>query len=497
MKTAQVKLFALFLLCGGALIFTRCSSDEATDSEGGEDSEELTADYEQGTTPPDELCIADPSWFPHSQTPRPLEGKDSPFDAESTTNQIFHQWSWQKFLWVTKPVNNLPQFLIPNKITIQVDANMAPVKVPDGSNVALVDTEQAGQDEAILQVNPNYGQGNADLLPETVYYSIHVNRLMLQSARQFKEDIVSGAIPEDNKETFPVGSYELKVSWVNVNTIPEGKRGEYFTTMGSISTDGGKTFENVEVAMLGMHVVGVVENHPEFIWATFEHDDLAPNYDWEANNASSSSEQLLFQTGSTTGINGILYDKTTQLGKDPFHVFDLFTYGIPVSPGGQFMEGTSQDPKENFQNVDGINDCVKSNLKDVWVNYFYNGSIWLDMDHTTPEEQADRIYNLGYSIGDAKKGSYARGSLNCANVTMETFTQTFQTDIQDINVGNLANCFSCHSSPQFFNKSSSDHSKSPLYLSHAFQGMMGAGKGLSGAEFEQLKSEHERRLQNK
>ena len=47
-------------------------------------------------------CNCETSWFPHEKTPAPKEGDGSPFDSKSTTNCDFHQWSWQKFLWVTK-----------------------------------------------------------------------------------------------------------------------------------------------------------------------------------------------------------------------------------------------------------------------------------------------------------------------------------------------------------------------------------------------------------
>lgn len=41
-----------------------------------------------------ESCNCEAGWFPHEQTPAPAEGDGSPFDSSSTTNCIFHQWSW-------------------------------------------------------------------------------------------------------------------------------------------------------------------------------------------------------------------------------------------------------------------------------------------------------------------------------------------------------------------------------------------------------------------
>jgi hypothetical protein len=128
---------------------------------------------------------------------------------------------------------------------------------------------------------------------------------------------------------------------------------------------------------------------------------------------------------------------------------------------------TSQSGQTEFQNVDGINQCVKSQLTDVWANYFYNGSLWLNTDGKSPLQQAQLIDSLGGNMGNATPGSFARGSLNCANVTMETFTQTFDTLISQINVGSLANCFSCHSSQSF-----RGNNLSPIYLSHSFQGYL-------------------------
>jgi hypothetical protein len=82
---------------------------------------------------------------------------------------------------------------------------------------------------------------------------------------------------------------------------------------------------------------------------------------------------------------------------------------------------------------------VKSQLNDVWANYFYNGSIWLNTDGKTPLQQAQLIDSLAGNMGNATPGSFARGSMNCANVTMETFTQTFETNINQINVNTFKN----------------------------------------------------------
>jgi hypothetical protein len=361
------------------------------------------------------------------------------------------------------------------------------VKPPTGTLVVLKDVNQAGPQSSILQTNPDYNGSTS----ETVYYSVHMNPRMYIAARGFAAALAGGELKPTNNASFPVGSFELKVAWVPISAIPTAKQSNYYTTMASLSTDGGKTYTNTEVALIGMHVVGVVQNHPEFIWATFEHDDLAPNYDWTANSASSTTDKLLFKKGTVSGIDGIRYSNSTNLGITPYQVFDLFQYGIPRDNTGGFMNTAQQEPAD-FQNVQGINQCVHSHLDDVWNNYFYNGSIWLDMDGKTPLQQTQLINSLSLSnsMDDANPGSSARGSMNCANVTMETFTQTFQSDIKSISVSNLTNCFSCHSGSSF----SGDSIVSPIYLSHVFQDYLLNQQGNSTKKVEAIKLQSEKRV---
>ena len=426
-------------------------------------------------------CIEVPSWFPHSQTPAPKEGTNSLFALDTTNNIIFHQWSWQKFLWLTKPkssTDNTPLFLNNESKVIQVTSHMLPIEKQEGAEVVLTDTIQAGFPKGVLRTNPSYLSAT-NKKSYTVHYSIHVSTIMMDAAKKFSDSINKKIAGFDAaKATFPVGSLELKVSWVNADAIPSDKLTNYYTTIGAIQNKD-STYTNTKVAMLGMHVVGVVQNHPEFIWATFENNDLAPNYNWPNDNASSTTEKLLFRKGKTSGVAGITYanDKADSLSR----AFDLFHYGVPRNANGLYSN-TSQEEPINFNNIKNINACVKKHLdkSDVWSNYFYNGSIWIDTDKLTRKKQAELIVSLGGSIANATTGSSARGSLNSANVTMETFTQTFESTISEIAVGNLVNCFTCHNS-----------SSSPLNLSHIFEGYVARKQGVSASQVEKDKAKRE------
>ncbi|WP_052752932.1 hypothetical protein [Kordia zhangzhouensis] len=469
---------ATAILCIALLFFTSC--EEKKKEKNNEDSEtsstakaQTTYDLADAETI-DSTCACLTDWFPHTQTPAPAEGKGSPFDASSTTNCIFHQWSWQKFLWLTKPDGDTPLFL---KETIQVDPYMSPVTIPSGVSLVLTssEAEQAGS-SGILKSNPNF---NANGKSGTVYYAIYMNDIMNTAAKEYAAQIASGKLQPANSQAFPVGSFELKTSWVSTEVIPESERGNYYTTNASI--DGTTT----EVAMLGMHVVGVVENHPEFIWATFEHNSLAPAFDWTTGTASADSETLLFKKGSTSSIDGIYWNSKTGAPNAASEAYILFEYGVPRvqgAPDSNFME-TSQSEPLNYNNIQNINNCVAENLSDVWNNYAYSGSIWVNTDGLTPAEQVALLKNEGYNLGKATPGSVTRGSVNAANITMETYTQTFNSSLSSIDASNLANCLSCHNAKSF----SGNQPTSPLYISHVFNGYLESQKGTSKKDIKLMK----------
>lgn len=404
-------------------------------------------------------CECEASWFPHEQTPPPAEGDGSPFDTSSTTNCIFHQWSWQKFLWVTKPLpSGNPLFL--DSLDV-VSPEMAPVAPQLGLKLVLSSINQAGP-EGVLVSNPKFVPGKT--AGDTVYYSIHVNKTLHDKAIIAASEINSGKVPYSNLETFPVGSLELKVSWISTDAIPKEKIAEYFVTKAAFKNKQGQ-YVAKPVALLGMHVVGVVKNHPEFIWATFEHKEMAPVYDWKNNSVTSANEMLLYESGTTSGLKGIKWDKVNKKPLEPYKAFVLYEYGVPKVISTNAYMTTSQSEPANFDNIDTINKCVASKLTDVFKNYFYNGSIWLNTDGLTPAQQAQTIVKS--DISSVLPDSLARGSANLANITMETYTQTFQDSIHKINAGNLANCFSCHQSQNF--DTTRGIGKSPLYLSHVFE----------------------------
>ncbi|WP_035695169.1 hypothetical protein [Flavobacterium soli] len=400
----------------------------------------------------DGTCLADSAWFhvdPISgkrKTPAPLEDSTSVFGNNATvSNCDFHQWSWQKFLWLTNDVSGHPLFL---DSLFQVSTQTVRIPTTDKKIVLTsADKNQATGD--VLNTNKTFSSNNVSY---PVYYSIHVNETLYTSiwkyAKMNKSDYTTA--------TFPVGSLELKIAWVNADAIQDTS--SYFVTNAVVE---GK---DTKIALLGMHVVGIVYNHPEFIWATFEHNDLVPYYDWNATTTSdvpvtSKTNKLLFNSNATATIANITSNGPNA---DSTNVFAVNQYGVPRQPGNTFLE-TSQEEPTNYNNIDAINTDVHAQLTDIWKNYFYNGSIWINTEnYDYPTQQAQLLVALGDSLRYPAPGKLPRGSVATYNITMETYEQLgfTATSIHDQNVAGMGNCFSCHSASR----------GSSLNISHIFNG---------------------------
>lgn len=428
----------------------------------------------------EETCVAPAEWFAmvggKRNTPAPKEGSDSPFANNATvSNCDFHQWSWQKFLWLTnEDANGKPSFMS----TMKQVSPMGQI-ISSTQGIMLTETGQASNTLDILKT-PQYTPSDQSY---TVYYSIFVNDLMYNTILTYAP--IAKTNPASIKDvTYPVGSLELKTSWLDATALGSDSS-NYFITDGMIN--------NVKsrVALLGMHVVGVVENHPEFVWATFEHDNLAPAYDWGAATPSSDAPV-------TSSINYPFFSKTatstvkniqTYPNNTGTNIFSLYKYGVPVfketegkSNVQKFM-ASSQNGSQNFNNIRAINESVKSQLTGIWNNYYYNGSIWINTEgYVGATAQAQLLDSLSYNLSNIQPGALTRGSVAAYNITMETYVQAGFGKTKEINqlaVTDLANCFSCHNTNHNSNLS-------PLQISHIFNGYLGNLKGLSRTQVKRI-----------
>jgi hypothetical protein len=256
---------------------------------------------------------------------------------------------------------------------------------------------------------------------------------------------------------------EVKTAWVEAGGLPN--LDTYITINASVPTykksdpaqwvpipNGWKT---VELALVGMHVVGSAIGNPEMIWATFEHLGNAPNatYSYISRSGKQSVPQdtvgpWLFAARDAAPpfnrqrqqyVAPNICTLSTKLGV-------CGTSGI-ISPSNTLRSkawgsasNISSAPESNTQII-SLNHSIRNMMPsgDVRRNYLMVGATWTDG-------------------GRAPNGTNERGTSQLSNSTMETFQQ----GADETTLNGSSNCFSCHTS----NKTTVSrifHSLKPLF----------------------------------
>jgi hypothetical protein len=383
---------------------------------------------------------------------------------ELPTDCGFYKWAWQAFLDATQVVDGRPQFL----------------SLPTYEDVFKVKESPlfADQQPGLLSVAPRRGKvsnkaetahfGSDDLLQaltrevlidphgNAIWYAIHLNR----TYRDFVNDY--GLADVKNLEhlpldlTFRTGALEMKSAWKIVEGAPPKN---YITTKsvipvfktaadGSIVRDGNKT-RLVTVALLGLHVVGTIEGHPEFIWSTFEHvsherkswvRDVAPAAKANPgqpggavieNRASSyalypaekggAEAPLVKNANEGQAIDGLKLDAKRQ------------TFAPRSSIYREFPASKSDDVAEDDE-LASLNDDMQRLFEslapeDVRSNYQLVGAVWLN----TPDQDFKAGVDFSEAAQMKRKQPLFGGEDRLSSATMESFTQS-----------SAPNCFACH-----------------------------------------------------
>jgi hypothetical protein len=244
---------------------------------------------------------------------------------------------------------------------------------------------------------------------------------------------------------------EVKSAWVEAGGLPN--LSSYITMTATVPTynksnplkwipNGEKT---VEMALVGMHVVGSTKGHPEMIWSTFEHFGNAPPAAYTYN--STSGPKTVAQNTSGTWLF------TASNATGPFNVprQQFVTPNICVTSGTFNVCGTSGSigPSNALRSkawgaasnlspnpIDGsttasnteiisINNSILGMMPagDVRNNYFMTGATWT-------------------INGQAPNATNQVGTSQLANTTMETFQQ----GPNNTTTNGTSNCFICHTS---------------------------------------------------
>lgn len=433
-RKSSIFLPAAFVLAA-MMLFAACSPGPET-SDGDSATTGAPATAPVGSTQAGG-CNAPVAWFPHSQTPEP--NPNQPFNSFCA----FHQWAWQSFLWLTQTNGDKLRFetfptvddVITGKDSSSTRGTMrlaVRTQKTDAPNQSLNEVTQADS----LGVLVDHG-GRAG------YYAQYVNPQMFQQIISLKwnDPTVLNEIPPTTE--FATGDVELKVSWKIV--APGEDTSKYYVrpalidrlvtgSDGNVQVDKSSPPLEVQVALVGFHVVGWVQGHPEAIWATFEQDDNAPDMaPKQSPTAPVSSRDWTYYSANTLALNCNQVD-TGNLKLDPAaQTLTPITQVCRQFPFGMAAGTPSTDP--NLQAITQLNASVKSQLgDDVARNYFEVGAIWTSGDLQPNNDQQ----------------AILRGSTLLNNSVIETFTQNVQSD---------NNCFSCHNTLMY---NPSDPSIPPL-----------------------------------
>lgn len=373
-------------------------------------------------------CDAPANWFPHAKTP---EQNSAGFPA-TPNNCDFHQWSWNAFLWLTQDVKGQPRFESLPADGIEAQAGVLDALIGRSGKALNLDIiDQAGPNGIMVDL-----QGNP------IYYSIH-------SDATFGNSIKANSLFDPAKLRafnpglpFPVGSLTLKAAWKivapgeNVSTFytREAKVALLTTKSGRIVLSG-KT-KMAKVALVGFHVAGTVANHPEMIWATFEHAQNAPDLpkpmrDMGPNDIVSDKGWTFYTAGTkfkdcnvnAAGAGALKLDEKMQTLSPVTQTCRMIPFG-----GGS---------DNNIGNIKSLNDSVHASLDGVWNNYFEVGAIWFSSGNALKPNCSFQPGSLECRADPAKP--LLTGSTQLSNTTVETFTQS--QSAQD-------NCFACHNTLQ-------------------------------------------------
>lgn len=399
--------------------------------------------------------------------------EDTPLNAVDCQ---FHQWSWEAFVWATAlDSRGTPRFL-----GLPTIGDLAGGKAADGARTLTLATRGVhGHGGAIEGTGAIVeADGNMLVAPNgyPVYASVHMNQSYFDTARRNR--VVTGDYQRNpDSDYFNVGAAVFKATWLRLEPGQAPPDGAFVTKARVPVLTTFLTADNtlyaapdgntvtVDVALLGLHVVGQTINHPEFLWATFEHKDNSPRFkDGTFDPTSSASDARSYtlyragtpfkqtnqpsttttasstSTASPLSAPSTTITTTTTLAATPTFSFDTRTQKFsPVSNAvlANRTGGETFSP-EGPANIEALNKAAHTLLNQQspaqkrFASYDLIGTVWM----------------LPGTFDLASNQSNAVGSVNLANVTAETFVQNFTGTTTPATVGN---CFSCHNAATFQN----------------------------------------------
>lgn len=409
------------------------------------------------------------------------------------TNCDFYKWSERMFLWMTsKEQGGKTVFESPEFYTVSPKVNGQRNLIPHRPNQLLKAVANVDKTGKIISEE---GQATDDVLMDVngnlVYYISMVNDVYAEFLNAVNQKKMSGKqFPTTKEERDSIFSFaqhngvklknpsalamEIKTSWVVAESL---KNVEDFVTIEATIPVYKKQSNQlwliqgerkVKLALVGMHIVGSANGHPEMIWATFEHKRNTPNQAYQYLTKDGTIETVLEDGNNDWLFNSeprainnqshMTFSGDSIIAKDLCEITPSNT--LRTKPWGSAVDvkpnAEDATPAASNSEIIAINNSVISKLKgkDVRKNYIFIGATW------TENGAGPNGYSYNPTVDSLKVAGVAIGASQLANSTMETYAQNGDK------YNTFGSCFSCHSN---------NKGLKPDDLSHVYNGLM---KGL-------------------
>lgn len=374
--------------------------------------------YKEGGLPITDYCPVKSEWLTSPSFPKEVAKSGA---GGGSTFCDFYQFSTQAYLYLMSPSktnSGLRNF--------QVQSNYPVLESKSDGSPANSCDETVSAQTLRTSLNKSLSTGQAGRNHSTIYaqdgnviyYEVRFNKELCSVSASATEMQKTGQI------NFPGGTTELKFAWkkLSANEIASGT----FVTQ-SQTIDSSK----VTLGLVGMHIAVATKDHPEFVWATYEHKTNTPNCD--AQGTQAGTKWLFADAGCTSQLPGSA-DKANSCKFNQPPNKQTAPTGTPTNICAVYPYGTGSgdaSAADNLASIISQNTDLEALLKSkgsssmkLLNNYFNVGAIWL----------SDIKQNSG-GIGVPNE----RGSLRLANTVAET-------DYQKVNLNNefSSNCFGCH-----------------------------------------------------
>ncbi|HEY1426410.1 MAG TPA: hypothetical protein VGF50_07025 [Caulobacteraceae bacterium] len=435
--------------------------------------------------------------------PEPANGwKGAPSYGPAPSNPddcFFYTAAWQNFLAATQPdahadpafihypnIANIFGGLAATRAFTDLKANQLSVAVRDVERPNSLPSHASrlvAVGEGVRQAGGLFGLV-VDGAGNPVFYSIHVNDAYAQFIKT--NGLTSKAAVEQHTALeFPAGVAEYKAAWA-VTADNDPTNVNFITATVDVpvlqqDADGVTRITGrsrmATLKLIAFHVAFVIKDHPEFIWATFEHQDGVDTTDLAPSAAGRDPaaalavrpgvKYILFGPGASrdsanTPCPGLgqacnpatghpVLDATTQ----------KFIAGGKVQQTSVFREfpGAKSDRDDEDDSVHAVNVSLRTVLlpqggpADRRANYRLVGATWLEHPRSTPDRPGDfglgRPFRNPIGQDTENRSRVVAGEDALASMAMESFTQR-----------DSPNCFSCHDTKAIF----SDESGNPVLL---------------------------------